>query len=220
MYNFELIKFFIEIACSVVLAVSAIIITMLIHRYEKNDNIETKTISSLTCLFSEYKDTMKIINKALEEAKNLEMYLLKCKKKGNFSDFNKKYFSSEYDCFRDVHYFYELLGSLLSKKEIVRHTFWHYFMFPIEFFLKTINIRTIIWGNNCLPSYAENFCSMFIYYNTERQKDKCYWIVNGKKLDFDDDKVKYYTGPFYDLKKVSKKDKSGSRNLPGAVVDT
>ena len=171
--TFETVKFVVEIVISVLL-------TILIYQNERKGGKTSKTMSCLTELFSHYKDTMKKINQALEESKELEQYLKDCSQKNEFKDFNDVYYSPKYDTFRDVHYFFELLGSLTREDEIDQFTVWHYFSFPIDYFLKTKNIRYLITLHNCLPSYGENFCCLFLFYNDRRVKNGIPWIANGE----------------------------------------
>jgi len=199
---------------TVAVAIFAVMIHKWIHQNEKNDSITSKTISCLIGLFPEYKETMKKINNALEEAKELKKFLGDCE--NNFSEFNNNYYSPKYDNFRDVHYFFEMLGSLVTQKEINRHTFWHYFTFPLDYFMKTRDLRMIIIENNCLPTYAQNFCRLFIFYNEKRKKDGEKWVVNGKTYDpFDEEDVLYYTGEISKklYKKNRKLEKHDERNL-------
>jgi hypothetical protein len=139
--------------------------TIWFHRNRKKENVVTKTMICLTDLFPYYKDVMKEINEALTAAKSLEKYLEDCEDRKDFSHFNEEYYSVKYFSLLDVHYFFELLGTLLRQKEINKNTVHHYFSFPIEFFIKTENMRKLIHANNCLPSYAENFCWIFLFYN-------------------------------------------------------
>lgn len=175
-----------------------ILSNMIIHRKQINDSITSKTISCLTGLFSDYKKVMRKTNKALKEAKKLEGYIKDCKQNNNFSNFNKNYYSKKYDNFREFHYFFELLGSLASQKEIRKSAFWHYFTFPIEYFMKTKNTRELIRNNNCLPSHAESFCWLFAFYNNQKRIHKEGWIVNGgARCAFSNNEVKKFTGCRY-----------------------
>jgi hypothetical protein len=188
------------ILSGVVASCIVIVSNLIIHRKQINDSITSKTISCLTGLFSEYKEVMKKIDKALGEAKTLELYLKEYEKKeeNRFSDFNKEYYSEKYANYREVHYFFELLGSLAIQKEIGKSTFWNYFTFPIDYFLKTKVTRELIRKNNCLPSHAESFCWLFAFYNDHRRKNKEKWISNGKALNvFRDCEVENYTGSKY-----------------------
>ena len=189
------------IAAAAVLAMIVSIITIL---RQVKDNKTSKTMICLTELFPAYKEVMKNISKALDESRILLQYLEDCKAKNNgFSDFNSNYYSPKYDNFRDTHYFFELLGVLARQAEVNKIKIWRYFTFPIEYFIKTKNIREMIWDNDCLPSYAENFCQLFIMYNTFRKKHGIKWIYNGKKEEpFDDNGVKELTGDFNVYRKL------------------
>jgi len=95
----------------------------------------------------------------------------------------QEYYSGKYENFRRVHYFFEMLGSLMNQNEVRKETFWRFFSFPIDYFIKTRNVRMIISDQKCLPSYAENFCWLFVYYNEYRKKYNKKWILNGEYKD-------------------------------------
>jgi hypothetical protein len=164
----------------------------MVYKYQKKDSKTTKTMTCLTYLFSDYKETMKKIPAALTEAKELKKYLSECINT-NFSHFNEVYYSKNYDNVRDVHYFFELVGSLIRAEEIERHAVWHYFSFPIEYFMETKDIRNLITTNKCLPSYGENFCSLFSFYDKEKKKSKKPWIKNGEAFFLTEEEVKEYS---------------------------
>jgi hypothetical protein len=187
----ELAKFIIE---TVFMGLLSILLSIIAYRNGKKDSMTSKTMTCLTELFSDYKDVMKKINKALILSEKLRKYLKKCKAKGDdFSDFNKVYYDKKYDTFRDVHYFFELLGTLIRQKEINKNTVWHCFSFPIEFFMMTKDIRDIIKNKHCLPAYAENFIWMFLFYDARRKEKKEKWIINGKEEYFLDEEIKEYS---------------------------
>jgi len=194
-HNFLLIIDFIKIfgtVISIILAFIAVNISIWIYKSKKKDSKTTKTMTCLTDLFPYYKEAMKNINKAFKESKNLEKYLNNCKLKEDFSKFNKEYYSEKYDCLREVHYFFELLGTIIRKNEIDRSTAWYYFIFPIEYFIETKNIRDDIMNYFCLPSYGENFCWLFKFYNDFRNKYNKKWFINGEEISFNDKEAKEY----------------------------
>jgi hypothetical protein len=190
--NFEVIKFIIETILSVGLTSSAIYISVLIYKNERIANKTSETTDCLTDLFSEYKETMKKLNKALELSKELEKYLEECIRRDDFSDFNKEYYSPKYDPLRDVHYFFELLGAMVKNGEISEYAVQHYFSFPIEYFMETKNMRSLIENYNCLPSYGENFCRLFVMYDSSKRERGKQWIKNGKGFTLSKDEAKDY----------------------------
>jgi len=208
MEKINIIFTIIDVIASVALAILAVLISKRIHDNEKKDSITTKTISCLTSLFVEYKKTMCLINEALKQGKELISFL-HGKEKEDLYIFNEIYYSEKYNALREVHYFFELIGSLIKQDNIQKNTFWQYFSFPIEFFMETAKLRTYIKEKNCLPSYAKNFCFMFLYYNDWRNQNNMDWIVNGKKRRFSDEELIEYTGDFYYLfkKEIEKKRK-------------
>jgi hypothetical protein len=120
MENFGLMNFIIDVLGVVFSGILAFFAIIWIYRNQNNDSVTSKTISCLTDIFPEYKETMKKINDALESSKKLVQYFEKCEQeKRNFSDFNKEYYSEKYDSLRDVHYFFELLGSLIRQKKLI-----------------------------------------------------------------------------------------------------
>ncbi|MDR1903637.1 MAG: hypothetical protein LBQ88_15330 [Treponema sp.] len=157
--------------------IPGIILSIWIHKSGKKDNAMSKTMACLIDLFSEYKKTMRNINKALAESKKLYVYL----KQGKFSDFNKVYYTKEYETFREVGYFFELLGTMVRRNEIQSESVIHFFSFPIEFFRNTKKIRDIIRKNNCLPDYWNNFCYLCALYNEVKMIYTVRgWTVNGE----------------------------------------
>ena len=193
--KFELIKFIVGTGLSITLIVVTIRLSMKIREFKKKDSLIEKTMTCLTDLFAEYKETMKKTPEALTESKKLKNYLSECIKTG-FDKFNEVYYSCEYDNLREVHYFFELLGTLIRQREIDEFAVWHYFSFPIEYFMETYDIRKMITTNNCLPSYAENFCCLFLFYDEHKKKDKQPWIKNGKRFFLTEDEVKEYSGGY------------------------
>jgi len=180
---------------AVALAAFAIRMKKWIYGNEKNDSITAKTITCIINLFPKYKKTMKMLNNGLNESKELEKYLNECKLKNNFSTFNSVYYSPAYDNFRDVHYFFEMLGSLSNQHEVNKETFWRFFSFPIAYYMETRNVRILIRENNCLPSYADNFNWLFMFYNHKRKNSRKKWIFNGNAREpFEGDDITYYVG--------------------------
>ena len=195
--NKDLIALIINIFSSVVLAILGVVISIIFHRKQAEDSKTAKTVTCLTVLYPEYKKIMKKIYSALKEAKKLKKYLEKCKENQCFASFNKKYYSKNYNSLRKVHYFFELIGVLARQDAISKNTLWHYFSFPLEYFIKTKDIRKLIWDNYCLPSYGENFCRLFVMYNDARKKAGMKWICNGKKIKpFNEAKVIEFTGNY------------------------
>jgi len=202
---------------AIILSIIAIIISVFVFIYEKKDRKTLEALSLLPNFFSEYKDVMSKINEALIASDKLKVFLNDCVKKNNFSEFNKVYFSEDYKTFRDVHYFFELLGAMFRKKEINRNTVWKYFAFPLEFFIKTRDIRCIINKNNCLPTYAENLIWLFLFYDNIVKKSKISrfskieynWALNGEIINFDDNVLceyicKYKWHEFKYLKRIKR----------------
>jgi hypothetical protein len=182
-----------QVVSTVVIAICTTLILLWIHRNEKKDSTTAKTIACLTGLFTEYKAVMGKINNALTVSDDLFKFLKECETNDSFAEFNKVYYSEKYNDFREVHYFFELIGTMIHQEEINKYAVWHYFSFPIEFFMKTVNIRYLIILNKCLPSYAENFCLMFRFYNDEKRRNGNKWIENGKSFDLDAKEVVYYS---------------------------
>ena len=211
--DFEHIKFFVDTALTTALIIITIILSVMIHKFQKKDSKTAKTMTCLTELFAEYKATMNKIPKALTESKKLKNYLSECINT-NFADFNEVYYSDEYNNFRDVHYFFELLGTLIRVEEIDKFAVWHYFSFPIEYFMETKDIRQLITTNNCLPSYAENFCCLFLFYDKHKKKNDKPWIKNGERFFFTEDQVKEYSGGYsFSREAADDKRKSKKRNV-------
>jgi hypothetical protein len=189
--DIDKVKFIIE---TVFMSFFSVFLSIIVYRTGKKDSITSKTMTCLTDLFSDYKDTMKKINEALNLSEELRNYLKECKDKGGvFSDFNKVYYDKKYDAFRDVHYFFELLGTLIRQKEINKNTVWHCFSFPIEFFMAAKDIRDTIKNKKCLPGYAENFIWMFLFYDDRRKEKKEKWIINGEEKYFTDKEIEEYS---------------------------
>jgi hypothetical protein len=183
---------------SLSISLGAIVVSIIAYMHVKKDSSTSKTISCLTDLFSEYKMVMRNINTALLESEELLKYL----EKKDFSDFNKVYYSGEYKTFREVGYFYELLGTMTSQNEINKESVLHCFSFPIEFFRKTKKIRDIITGEKCLPAYWENFQYLCALYNAIKEKNgDGGWIVNGKLVQLSPEEKEEL--PHLDKKDVS-----------------
>ena len=81
----------IGIIATIALTLLAVRLSILFHKNTNTDSITTKTISCLTGLLPEYRETMGILNEAYAESQELEKYLLKCLEDHNFTDFNKEY---------------------------------------------------------------------------------------------------------------------------------
>jgi len=203
---------------AIILSIIAIIISVFIFIFEKKTKKTLEALSLLPDFFFEYKRVMSKINEAIIASDKLKVFLNECEKKNDFSEFNKVYFSEDYKVFRDVHYFFELLGSMFRKKEINRNTVWQYFAFPLEFFLKTRDIRCIINKNNCLSTYAENIIWLFLFYddivkkskNNKFSKIKYNWALNGETINFNDNILceyicKYECHEFKYLRKIKRK---------------
>jgi hypothetical protein len=156
--------------------IPGIILSIWIHISGKKDSTTSKTTACLIDLFSEYKSTMSNINKALKESEKL----YSCLEKGEFSSFNEFYYTEEYKNFREVGYFYELLGTMTRRNEIQEESVVHFFSFPIEFFRKTKKIRDIIREKNYLPDYWNNFCYLCALYNAAKKYTTGGWVVNGE----------------------------------------
>ena len=187
----------IDVVATIILTISVIILTTRIHKNETKGSITSKTISCLTSLYDEYKKTMGNINEALEQAEKIKIFLQEYKE-SNFSDFNEFYYSDKNKKFRNVHYFFELLGTLIKQSLVERETFWDYFTFPLDYFRKTKDVRILIWEKKCLPTYAENFCWLFeYYYDYNVQNNGGMWVSNGEKFSIEINEVKELTGPFY-----------------------
>ena len=177
--------------------IPGVLITIWIHLSEKKDSSTSKTLTCLTDLFSEYKNVMRNINTALAESEKLYEYL----KQGNFSDFNKVYYSKEYETYREVGYFFELLGTLVKLNEINRRSVVHCFSFPIEFFMKTKGIRDIIRQKKCLPDYWGNFRYLCAFYNGVKKSTDKGWVVNGEIVNLSEEELKEL--PFIEEKNFS-----------------
>jgi hypothetical protein len=70
--------------------------------------------------------------------------------------------------------------------------------------METLNIRTLITKNYCLPSYGENFCRMFVLYNDQKRKKvhPMPWIKNGDWFFLEEHEVKMYSCG-YDFEEIS-----------------
>jgi len=185
------------IVATIILTLLAIKLSKQFNRISNRDSITAKTISCLTNLLDEYKKAMNLLSEAYLQSQELLDFMLKGIKNNNLSEFNKEYYLEKYQSFRQVHYFFELLGSLMKQNEIEKETFWQYFTFPIEYFQKTRDLRMLITDKKCLPSYAESFCWLFVYYNEWRKKHKIEWYINGEGVEFNDYKASDLVGKNY-----------------------
>ena len=201
--NFELIKFIVDTLLTIALIIITIILSVTVHKFQKKDSKTSKTMTCLTDLFPEYKETMLKIPAALKESKELKKYLCECLNNKDFSTFNETYYSPNYKNFLDVHYFFELLGTLIREEEIDKYAVLHYFSFPIEYFMETKDIRNLITINKCLPSYAENFCCLFLLYDTQKKEKRKPWIKNGEAFFFTKEETEEYACG-YELPKEEK----------------